>query len=157
MRVQVCEVRASLRNASMSPHVNISVNRTLPPMAPMTVSSSTTRTPKLSARNAQNSSYVRPTRHFASVFVTVTADLSFLGLREHAWTRSDLPMERSPEFASLYTVRSLKPWNFSFAAAMTIPMDCFPSFTGTRSASLMSARSSSVACVPLRDSARVPL
>ena len=35
------------------------------------------------------SSYVRPTRHFASVFVTMTADLSFRGLLEHAWTRSD--------------------------------------------------------------------
>ena len=40
---------------------------------------------------------------------------------------------------------------------MTIPMDCFPSFTGASRASLMSARSSSVACVPLRDSVRVPL
>ncbi len=56
IRVQVCEVRASLRNASMRPHVNISVKSTFPPMAPMTVSSSTTWTPKLSARNARCSS-----------------------------------------------------------------------------------------------------
>ena len=46
MRVQVCEVRASLMNASMRPHVNCIVKRTLPPTDPMTVSSSTVWTPK---------------------------------------------------------------------------------------------------------------
>ena len=153
MRVKVCGVFASLRNARGNFSRIMNVNSTLPLIEPMTVSASVGTTPGFALSHSRRSACVRPMRHFALVFVSGL----LCGLRRvPAKGRSCFFAAKSPLSIHPYIVLLAYLPNSSGLPAMTASTDWPCRAAGVRTSLILRTVASS-GWTPLRLLTSTPL